>query len=98
MPKWTPSGVIAVLSVCVTIGIQVQIVKSLQEQIVELKKESVPREVYNINQKNLTDAIDRLTITLDRQNESLSRLYAIEKDTGEPARVQGNASRGAYGK
>ncbi len=89
MGKWTLERWLTIGVFVFTIGANWGRVWSQQEEIDRLKafNEStlaatyVRRDVYDINQKNLTDAIDRLTVALDK-------IYALEQKTGEPAHIQ----------
>ncbi len=56
-------------------------IDKLNKQYSELGATYVRKDVYDVNQQHLTEAINRLS-------ESLEKLYALEQKTGEPARIQ----------
>jgi hypothetical protein len=89
MGKWTLERWLTIAAVCITVGInwnalttQQQVVQKLQQfNETTLPEKYVSREIYDLNQQHLTEAINRLT-------ESLEKLYALEQQTGEPTRIQ----------
>lgn len=89
MGKWTLERWITIAVLVFTLGTNWQRVVNQQSDIDKLKEFNettlsqryVTREVYDLNQQHLTEAINRLT-------ESLDKLYALERQTGEPARIQ----------
>lgn len=96
MGKWTLERWMMIGAFVFTLGTNWGRVWSQQTEIEKLKtfnettlrQEYVAKGVYVAERQNLTDAIDRLTKTLDRQAESLDKLYTLEQRTGEPSRVQ----------
>ena len=99
MGKWTLERWLTIGVFVFTLGANWGRVWSQQSEIDKLKafNEStlaatyVRRDIYDINQQNLTDAIRKLT-------ESLEKLYVLEQQTGEPARIQRQANRGMFDK
>lgn len=89
MGKWTLERWLTIGVFIFTLGANWGRVWSQQTEIDKLKAFNeetlaltyVRRDVYDINQKNLTDAIQKLT-------ESLDKIYSLELKTGEPAHVQ----------
>lgn len=94
MGKWTLERTVMVACLLITVGMNWQRVWSQSDDIAALKKfnqdtlkqEYVSKEIYDLNQQHLTEAIDRLTV-------SLEKLYALEQQTGEPARIQRDFAR-----
>lgn len=89
MGKWTLERWITIAVLVFTLGTNWQRILGQQADIDKLKqyneemlpKHYVSREVYDLNQQHLTEAINKLT-------ESLEKLYTLERQTGEPSRVQ----------
>jgi hypothetical protein len=89
MAKWTIERWIAVLAIVLATGAYVQVLRDTKERVGKLEtfteerlpKDYVPREIYNVERQKLSEAIDRLS-------KSLDKLYALEQETGEPAYVQ----------
>jgi hypothetical protein len=90
MGKWTLERWVTIGLFVFTLGTNWQRIANSQSDLDKLKefnektlpKVYVPREIYDVNQQHLTDAINRLTETLDK-------ILETERETGEPARVQG---------
>lgn len=76
----TANGVLAGMNWQKFINQQADI-ELLKRQNEEMSKVYVPREVYDINQRHLSEAIGDLT-------ETLNQLYSLERRTGEPSHIQ----------
>lgn len=61
--------VCSVIAFVFTLGVQWAKTTAVEEKVKAVQESSLPRELYNADQKHIADAIDRLTKALDKINE-----------------------------
>ena len=103
MGKWlTFDRGVMLLMTAFTFGVNWQGVWSQRERVDNLERDSpvtyVRKDVYASEQRALSDSVNTQTEIARELRDEIRQLLALEKETGEPVRVQRKAYRGAFDK